>query len=175
MRIISGKYKGKTIEGYQILGTRPTMDRIRESLFAQIQTFLPNAVCLDLFAGSGSLGIEALSNGAYSCTFVDNNPKVIQVLQKNKQKLNIQEPCQIIKQDYQKFLNTTNQTFDLIFLDPPYHNLEITKAIQIIEKRNLLNPQGLLICEYEEEEILCSYSLWKEKKYGSKKIKIFQR
>ena len=73
MRIISGKYKGRKIEGYDMVGTRPTMDRVKESLIAMIQTKINGSICLDLFAGSGSIGLELLSNGASSCYFVDNN------------------------------------------------------------------------------------------------------
>ena len=83
MKVISGKYKGRNILGYNIIGTRPTMDRVRESLFAMIQNKVKNSICLDLFAGSGSLGFEALSNGALKCYFVDKNIKVINTLKKN--------------------------------------------------------------------------------------------
>ena len=83
MRVISGKYKGKTLMGFNIDGTRPTMDRIKESLFGIIQNKIKDSIVLDLFAGSGSLGIEALSNGAKECYFVDNNIEPINVLNKN--------------------------------------------------------------------------------------------
>ena len=83
MRVISGKYKGKNLEGFDINGTRPTMDRVKESLFGSIQNKVINSVCLDLFAGSGSLGIEALSNGGSKCYFVDNNYEIIKKLEKN--------------------------------------------------------------------------------------------
>ena len=80
MKIISGKYKGRNIVGYDINGTRPTMDRVKESLFAMIQNYIDNSNCLDLFAGSGNLGLEALSNGASSCTFIDNNKIAIKTI-----------------------------------------------------------------------------------------------
>ena len=83
MRIISGKYKGRKVDGYNIDGTRPTMDRVKESLIAMIQRNLDNSICLDLFAGSGSVGFEMISNGAKACYFVDNNYKVIETLKKN--------------------------------------------------------------------------------------------
>ena len=82
MRVISGKYKGTFLDGFDIAGTRPTMDRVKESMFAMIQTNLKNSVCLDLFAGSGSLGIEALSNGAKYCYFVDNSADIYKILKK---------------------------------------------------------------------------------------------
>ena len=88
MRVISGKYKGKKIDGFDIEGTRPTQDRVKESLFGIIQNYLIDSVCLDLFAGSGNLGIEALSNGANSCVFVDNNINAIKVLKDNLKDIN---------------------------------------------------------------------------------------
>ena len=154
MRIISGKYKGRILKEHNIEGTRPTMDRIKESLFAMIQTKLPNSICLDLFCGSGSLGIEALSNNAKECYFVDNNKKIIEILKKNT-------------------FDIFKIKFDIIFLDPPYDMHLINKAIAIIEKENLLNENGLIVCEYRTEEIKANYSLYKEKKYGDKYIKIY--
>lgn len=100
MRIISGKYKGREIKGYNIDGTRPTMDRVKESLFASIQNYIKNSICLDLFAGSGSLGLEALSEGANACYFVDNNKIVIDTLKQNLTKLNVEEKYYLIKKDY---------------------------------------------------------------------------
>lgn len=176
MRVISGKYKGKNLEGFNINGTRPTMDRVKESLFAMIQKKIPNSTVLDLFAGSGSLGIEALSNGCHKAYFVDNNLISINTIKKNLQ--NINEEYTILKQDYISALQSfkkNNITFDIIFLDPPYQMHLINKAIQLIEEYNLLNKDGLIVCEYEQELFNSSYSLVKEKKYGSKNIRIYQR
>ena len=170
MRIISGKYKGRVLKEHNIEGTRPTMDRIKESLFAMIQTKLPNSICLDLFCGSGSLGIEALSNNAKECYFVDNNKKIIEILKKNTFDI---EGVKIINEDFTKALHNFKIKFDIIFLDPPYDMHLINKAIEIIEKENLLNENGLIVCEYRTEEIKANYSLYKEKKYGDKYIKIY--
>ena len=82
MRVISGKYKGKNLIGFNIDGTRPTMDRVKESLFGIIQNYIKDSIVLDLFAGSGSLGIEALSNGASSCYFFDNNIELVNIIKK---------------------------------------------------------------------------------------------
>ena len=89
MKVISGTLKGRNIEGYNIDGTRPTMDRVKESVFAMIQNHVKSATVLDLFAGSGQLGIEAISNGANTCYFIDNNKEVINILNKNLSNLNI--------------------------------------------------------------------------------------
>ena len=172
MRVISGKYKGKMINGFNINGTRPTMDRVKESLFGMIQNEINNSICLDLFAGSGSLGIEALSNGAKKCYFIDNNKEIIKILKNNLENI---DNSIIIKDDFENFLKTTNQKFDIIFLDPPYKLNLITKAIDIIVQKELLNENGLIICEYENESIITDLELIKEKKYGSKNIKIFKK
>lgn len=172
MRIISGKYKGKILKEYNIKGTRPTMDRIKESVFGMIQTKLNESICLDLFCGSGSLGIEALSNGAKKCYFVDKNKKVIEILKKNTQDIN---NVYLINKDYKEALKNFKEKFDIIFLDPPYDDFLINDAINLIEKCDLLNPKGLIICEYTKENVTSNYELYKEKKYGDKHIKIFQK
>lgn len=178
MRIISGKYKGRNILGYNIIGTRPTMDRVRESLFAMIQNKVKNSICLDLFAGSGSLGFEALSQGADTCYFVDKNPYVIKTLKENQKQLNITENVFLLEMDYKKALSLFKQKqiqFDIIFLDPPYNDYLLKPALQLIEEYQLVKQDGFIICEYENESFDSSYFLFREKKYGDKKIRIYQR
>lgn len=175
MRVISGKYKGREIKGYNIDGTRPTMDRVKESLFASIQNYIKDSTCLDLFAGTGALGIEALSEGAKVCYFVDNNKIVIDTLKENLMKLNVKENYYLIKKDYEEALKNFNIKFDIIFLDPPYHLNMLNKAISLIENYNLLTDNGIVVCEYEEGIIKCNLNLLKEKKYGSKNITIYKK
>lgn len=178
MRIISGKYKGRVLEGFHIDGTRPTMDRVKESFFAMIQQYLKGSCCLDLFAGSGSLGFEALSEGAKECYFVDKNPKVIAILKKNKEKLQIEEDVTFLNMSYEKaldLLSKQKKTFDLIFLDPPYDLNLIGPAIEKIMEYQLLNAGGLLICEYEKEAFEFPLEIVKEKKYGDKWIRIYKK
>ena len=179
MRIISGKYRGRKLVGYDINGTRPTMDRIKESLFGTIQNVVKDSICLDLFAGSGSLGIEALSNGALSCYFVDTNKEVMQVLETNIKNMKIDEEYHLMKDDFINALNRYSKQalkFDIIFLDPPYPLNLINKCLELISRYDLLNENGLIVCEYENEDIKnMNYELVKEKKYGSKNIKIFKR
>ena len=172
MRIISGKYKGKKIQGFDIKGTRPTMDRVKESLFAMIFPYLKDAVCLDLFAGSGSLGIEAISNGASSCIFVDNNIQILKILKNNIKNI---PNCQIVNSDFISYLKKSNQKFDIIFLDPPYANNWLQKCLDIIVKQDLLNDNGLIICEYETEQFKNPYPVIKEKKYGTTNIRILKK
>ena len=172
MRVISGKYKGKKLLGFDISGTRPTMDRIKESLFASIQNKIKNSICLDLFAGSGSLGLEALSNGADECTFVDNSIEALKVLKSNLQ--NIPNAI-IIADDYKKFLSKNSKKYDIIFLDPPYQLNLITKTIEIIINNDLINDFGIIVCEYESEEIKTDLEIIINKKYGNKKVTVFEK
>lgn len=176
MRVISGKYKGIFLDGFDIDGTRPTMDRIKESMFAMIQDNLKDSVCLDLFAGSGSLGIEALSNGANYCYFVDNSDKIYKILKNNLSKL--RDPnYSIIFKNYKQSLEEfkkNNIKFDLIILDPPYKLNLINDIIKYIYENNLLNKNGIIMCEYEDEILKENlFTLLKHKKYGSKNVSIY--
>lgn len=176
MRVISGKYKGKNLIGFDIDGTRPTMDRVKESLFGMIQNSVKDSIVLDLFAGSGSLGIEAISNGAKTCYFVDNNIELINIIKKNIS--NMSDNINIIKSDYksalEKFRNDGIK-FDLIFLDPPYKMNLINNCICLIKEYNLLNKDGIIVCEYENELVNNDeFKLLKEKSYGSKNVRIYQ-
>jgi len=176
VRVISGKYKGKNLIGFDIDGTRPTMDRVKESLFGIIQNNIKNSIVLDLFAGSGSLGIEAISNGAIEAYFIDNNIELINIIKKNTSGMN--EKIHIMKSDYKstlEMLKNSNIKFDIIFLDPPYKLNLINDCLNKIIEYNLLNKDGIIVCEYETEQIENnSLTLIKDKKYGSKKIKIFK-
>ena len=175
MRVISGKYRGKNLTGFDIDGTRPTMDRVKESLFAMIQNKLKDSVVLDLFAGSGSLGIEALSNGSKTAYFVDNNIELINIIKSNTK--NMDEDIHILKSDYKsaiELLKNSNIKFDIVFLDPPYKLNLINDSIKRLLDNDLINSGGLIICEYENEEIKCDLELLKNKSYGSKNISIYK-
>lgn len=171
MRIISGKWKGRKLKGFDIDGTRPTMDRVKESLFGMIQNYVPNSKVLDLFGGSGALGLEAISNGASKVILCDNNDISIKTILENSRGM---ENVEVIQTDYKKFLKETNLKFDIIFLDPPYKANILNKAIRIIEEREILKIGGIVVCEFDRP-CECSYELIKEKKYGSKNINIYKR
>ena len=180
MKVISGTLKGRKIEGYNIDGTRPTMDRVKESLFATIQNNIKDSTVLDLFAGSGQLGIEAISNGAKTCYFIDNNKEVIKILNNNISNLNIKQSSKVILSDWKKSLNdfsNQNIKFDLIFVDPPYNYDVYEKILDKVSTLNLLNKEGLIILEHSNLKLKDSYNnltLYKEKKYGNKSIKIYK-
>lgn len=178
MRIISGKYKGKVLKGFTLEGTRPTMDRVKESMFAMIQNTVKDSICLDLFAGSGSLGMEAISNGAYKCYFVDSSSEVKKVLEGNLKTFNPQEYI-ILKSDYKEALSYFKKeqiTFDLVFLDPPYHLGYIQPVLDLLIQYKLLNEEATIVCEYEEEKLSpVGYKIIKEKKYREKKVMILKK
>ena len=180
MKVISGLLKGRNIEGYNIIGTRPTMDRVKESLFGMIQNNIKNSTILDLFAGSGQLGIEAISNGANLCYFIDNNKEVINILNKNINNLNIKSNSKVILSDWKKALNdfsNQNQKFDIIFVDPPYDYDVYEKILDKVSSLNLLNENGLIILEHSNLNLKDKYHnliLYKTKKYGSKSVNIYK-
>lgn len=180
MKVISGYLKGRIIKGYNIDGTRPTMDRVKESLFASIQDYLKDSLVLDLFAGSGNLGIEAISNGSDKCYFVDNNRECIKVVNDNINTFKINDKCVVINKDYRcalKYFRDNNIKFDLMLVDPPYDYLVINEILELVYKYNLLNNNGIIVLEYRSDNIddsLRCYELLKTKKYGDKFISIYK-
>ena len=179
MKIVSGSLKGRQLDGYLLKGTRPTMDRVKESLFAMIQDYIVDSICLDLFAGSGNLGIEAISQGARKVYFNDNDYKAKIIIDKNIDNLDIKSYCNILNMDYTKALESLkNIKFNLIFLDPPYATNYIEKSIELIEKYDLLSNDGLIVCESNDyNKIIYNeiYSKFKEKKYGDKWVVILRK
>ena len=179
MRVISGLYKGRVIDGFDIDGTRPTQDRVKESLFGSIQDYLEDSIVLDLFSGSGNLGIEALSNYSKECYFVDNNKEAIKVIKNNIDKLDIKNAF-ILNKDFKDALDyfkDNNIKFDIVFLDPPYKDDYIDYSIDYLLKNNLLNDKSIIVTEFENN-IKTDYkelSIKKEKKFGYKKIVIFKK
>ena len=149
MKVISGKYKGRNLEGFDLDGTRPTMDRVKESLFGMIQNYVDDSVVLDLFSGSGNLSIEALSEGAKYAYSVDSNYKAIKTIKKNIDTINITD-IDVLNMDYieaLKYFNNKDINFDIIFLDPPYKTNYIEKSIKLIDKYDLLKDDGIIVCE----------------------------
>lgn len=175
MRVISGLYKNRLLKGDNLLGTRPTMARVKESLIALIQDYIKEAIVLDLFAGSGSLGIEVLSNGAKICYFCDKNTKAGNIIKTNLENLNI-ESSQVLVKDYQNCLNfLENKKFDIIILDPPYHENILDNVIDLILKNKLLKKESIIVCETDIKlNELLQLKIWKQKKYGDKYITIYK-
>lgn len=179
MRVISGLYRFRKLNGYNVATIRPTMDRVKESLFAMINPYIKNSICLDLFSGTGSLGIEALSNGASSVYFVDNSFESIKITKSNIDNLNITDNFSILHDNYTEALkkfSATSIAFDIIFLDPPYGQIKISDVMHRIIDLKLLKDNGIIVCEYENEDLNDEYEnivLLKSRKYGGTNIKIY--
>lgn len=153
MRIISGIAKGTKLYTLKGDNTRPTLDRVKEALFNKINFQLENAVILDLFAGSGALGLEALSRGAKYAYLGENSYEAANIIKQNIQKTKMQDKTSLIVKDYNKVLNDLkNIKFDIIFLDPPYNTNYDIEAIIFILENNLLQDNGLIILETDSKE-----------------------
>jgi 16S rRNA (guanine966-N2)-methyltransferase len=145
IKIIGGKFKGKKIKVLDMPNLRPTPNRLRETLFNVIQFDIKQAECLDAFAGTGALGLEAYSRGAKQITFLESHPQIYKKLQENLHFFSDSLECLCI--DTLNFLKTTKKTFDIIFLDPPFHKDLWIPCIECIENRQLIHENGLLYIE----------------------------
>ncbi|MBP3255957.1 MAG: 16S rRNA (guanine(966)-N(2))-methyltransferase RsmD [Clostridia bacterium] len=152
MRVISGTARGTKLNSIDDLSTRPTLDRVKEPLFSIIQAHIPDANILDLFAGSGALGIEALSRGSKYCVFCDKSYKSINMLKQNIEKTKFQNQCSIVNEDYKKCIDNQKMKFDITFIDPPYKYDIGVDAIERILKQNLLSKEGIIVLETDEED-----------------------
>ena len=150
MRVISGLARGTKLKTIEEMTTRPTLDRVKESLFNILQERVKNSVVLDLFAGSGALGIEALSRGAKKAYFCDTNYDAIKVIKENLTKTRLISNATITNGDYIKALNKIHECCDLIFLDPPYKLDLAVKAVREILSKKLLADKGLIVIETDE-------------------------
>lgn len=154
MRVISGSARGTNLSSLEGDTTRPTLDRVKEALFNIIQNELNEATVLDLFAGSGALGIEALSRGAKKAIFCDKSRKAIQIVKQNIEKTHLQENAEVVNEDYINCLSQIGQEekFDFIFIDPPYAQNIAIRAIEKIVKLDLLKEDGTIILETDNPE-----------------------
>ena len=152
VRIISGKWRNRTLKVENYEGLRPTSERIRETLFNWLRSEISGLNCLDLFAGTGSLGFEALSRGADNCIFIDKTEAAIKQLKKAKE-LVIAENCHIFKTNGFDFLSSNkNNSYDLIFLDPPFADNIIDETINLIVKYELVTPNGYIYIEINKNQ-----------------------
>ena len=137
MRVIAGTYRSRVLKEVISESTRSTKDRVKESIFNSIINYLPEGDILDLFAGSGSLGIEAISRGAKHCAFVENNKEANKVLKENITSLNIEPKSALVNDDYNNYLLNCGKTFDVILLDPPYSMDVLNDIVATIQKEKL--------------------------------------
>lgn len=148
MRIVAGKFRAKKLLPPKH-NIRPTLDKVKQALFTRLQFFIEDKVVLDLFSGSGALGIEALSRGAKKVVFCDADYKSVALTKQNISalKLDKTQEVRVFKVDYLEFLKTTKEVFDLIILDPPYEKPYYKPALEIIAGRKLLANDGVIVCE----------------------------
>lgn len=152
MRIIGGRLRGRKLQTFKGSQVRPTADRVREALFNILGDKFADANILDLFAGTGALGIEALSRGAQTAVFVDNSAQSLAVLRKNLDRCALQPYARIIQWDISRNLTCLKcypETFDMVFMDPPYHLDLVTKALQHLLDSGCLSSRALLVAEHE--------------------------
>ena len=179
MRVISGKAKGVSLKTPQGLNTRPTTDRVKEALFSIIQFDLPAACVLDLFAGTGQLGIEALSRGAKSAVFIDARDDACRLVKENLKRTKFDSFAQVIRADYMAYLKRCNDKFDLIFLDPPYAEVFLENSLKTITEIDILQTGGIIVTERPLGKdlpfIFPGYSRSKDYKYGNTILSMYRR
>ena len=179
MRIISGLKRGLKLKSLEGSDTRPTLDNVKEAIFSMLFDKVTDAFVLDLFAGSGALGLEALSRGAGKSVFVDANPKACSVIKANIESAKMEGASLVVRSDaaeYLKKAKAENEKFDLIFLDPPYSKGLVEEALSLIEEYGILKENGLIICEFDstEKPDIKSFNLVKDKKYGRVCVNILE-
>ena len=171
MRVIAGKYRGKKLKEFELSTTKPTLDRVKESIFSSIQFDVIDAVVLDLFSGTGALGIECLSRGAKSVDFVDANSEAIKIINQNLK--GIDGSFTVTNCDYLQFLSkakSLGKKYDIVLLDPPFATDFGIKAIEYILTNGLLSEQGIIIYEKDYTtpfELNINGYEYKQKKYGT--------
>lgn len=178
MRVISGTYKGRNLRSVRDPRIRPATDRVKESIFNILQNRINvrGARVLDLFAGSGSLGFEALSRGAAQVVFVDEWPAATRIIEQNIKLLQCEDRCEVIKADVFKFLRHADGRYDLIFVDPPYRLEGAPDLPQRIFERGLLSPFGFLIMEHSVRTRITPsqrLQLLLEREFGGTKVSFF--
>ncbi|MFI3226820.1 MAG: 16S rRNA (guanine(966)-N(2))-methyltransferase RsmD [Clostridia bacterium] len=176
MRIISGKYRGKTLKTLEGMDTRPTTSRVKESVFNIIQFNIPDSNVLDLFAGSGQMGIECLSRGAISVDFCDQNSKAVSIIKNNLKICN--ENQKVSQNDYISFIKSCNKKYDIIYLDPPYSTEMINNSINLINRFKLLKECGIIVCETHIDDKIdlssTDFTIQKTYKYGTINITLIK-
>ncbi len=177
MRVISGSARGKQLLAVPGMQTRPTTDRVKESIFNIIQMHIMGARVLDLFAGTGQLGIEALSRGAAHADFIEVHTVARQTLQKNITGARVQERATIYGKDYAEFLpQCYKQAYDIVFMDPPYGGKILQKALKTAERFDILSQTGIIICESAvEDQWETGFKQVRRYRYGTTCITILAR
>ena len=179
MRVISGKARGVSLKTPEGLKTRPTADRVKEAMFSIIQFDLPGARVLDLFGGTGQLGIEAISRGAASATFVDESDSACRLIRENLKRTGFSTEGEVVRGDYASFLHRCDDVFDIILLDPPYAEVFLENSLKIITEIDILQSGGIIVTERPFDKPLdCELDGFvrsKDYKYGKTLLTLFRK
>ena len=179
MRVITGKARGVQLKTPEGMLTRPTADRVKEALFSIINFDLPGASVLDLFAGTGQLGIEALSRGANRAVFIDAREDACKIIRENIRRTKFENQARVIRSDYLEYLRRCKEKFDIILLDPPYAEVFLENALQSITEIDILQSGGIIIAERPiEKELLLDFEGFtrsKDYKYGKTLLTIYRK
>ncbi len=179
MRVITGKARGVALKTPEGLQTRPTADRVKEALFSIIQFDIPGARVLDLFGGTGQLGIEALSRGAKSVVFVDEREDSCRLIKENLRRTKLEGEGQVIRSDYLAYLKNCRDSFDIIFLDPPYAEVFLENSLNCITEIDILRSGGIIVAERPLGKELpwdfSGYSRSKDYKYGKTLLTLYRK
>lgn len=179
MRVITGSARGRRLKELPGIETRPTTDKVKESVFNIVQFDIEGRRVLDLFGGTGQMGIEALSRGAAYCTFVDLRKEAAAVIRENLTHTGLSQQAKVIQGDYLAFLTGCREKFDLVFLDPPYNTGMLEKALETIAKIDNVTENGIIVCESPAEaelpELSAPYRMGRDYRYGKIKITLYHR
>jgi 16S rRNA (guanine966-N2)-methyltransferase len=180
LRIVSGKAKGRKLEAVPGDSTRPILDRVKTALFDKIRPVIQDISILDLFAGSGSVGIEALSQGARFCTFIDINKKAVETVKKNLNVSGLEAQAEILNLDAFTYLKKTKKVFDLIFIAPPQYKSLWTEALHYIAERpEIVKEGGNLIVQIDPKEYeaaaMNEFKEVEQRKYGSTLLVFYEK
>ena len=179
MRVISGKARGINLKTPDGLLTRPTIDRVKEALFSIINFDIPTSQVLDLFGGTGQLGIEALSRGAKSAVFVDQREDACRLIRENLRRTKLESDAKVVRGDYLDYLKRCREQFDIIFLDPPYAEVFLENALKCITEIDILQSGGIIVAERPLDKELPwefeGYSRSKDYKYGRVLLTIYRK
>jgi len=177
VRIVAGEFKGRRLLSPPDKQVRPTSDKVKEALFSILGEKVQGAVCCDLFAGTGSLGLEAVSRGSEKCFFCDNAGESIKLIKENVKACRAEDRSEIIHSDYRKALSKMEVQADIFFLDPPYKKDLWEKSMEMIAELGLLAPGGVIAAEHQRDkelpdEIAC-FKKTKERRYGTVVLSLF--
>ena len=179
MRVITGKARGIQLKTPDGMLTRPTADRVKEALFSIINFDIPGAKVLDLFGGTGQLGIEALSRGATAATFVDAREESCKLIRENLKRTKLEQDAKVIRSDYLDYLSRCREQYDIIFLDPPYAEVFLENAIKRITEIDILHSNGIIVAERPLGKELpwefAGYTRSKDYKYGNTLLTLYRK